>query len=509
MDNLRRKLNKLGDWHWLWLIITVALFARLGSVLIMGDSVEVLPGIFDQVSYHTLAIRLLGGYGFTFATEWWPVIHAGQPTAHWSYLYTFYLTAVYALVGEHPIVARLIQALAAASLMPLLAYRLATHLTSTSLPFPFRGEIELSSTYLSTSSPESGARGEVHSSLPPSPLSPVLHPVPLLAAAWVAAYGYFIYYSAALMTETFYILAILWSLDCALRLNRNWRTAHLGTYLELGLSIGIAVLLRQVYLLFVPFLLAWVVASPALSQPFWPGFLTRLKKVALSTLVLALMILPFTLWNYHQFDQFVLLNTNAGYAFFWANHPLHGDDFVPLFTPDMPSYQQLILAEFPEPISEAALEKQLLRRGIQFVLDDPARYLRLSISRIDDHFIFWPKADSSTLSNVVRVMSLGIALPFMLAGIVVWKLRIFRQQTGSILRRVWDMLGEPGGLLLLFITVYVCAHLFSWAGIRYRLPVDAVMLVFASVALFALFEKIRSFGKAIKKVNTEPSLAEE
>jgi hypothetical protein len=99
MDHVKRTLSAIPVKAWLWMIIGLGVMARLGAVLMMGDAVQVLPGIYDQVSYHTLATRLLGGHGFTFETEWWPVTQAGEPTAHWSYLYTFYLTIVYALVG--------------------------------------------------------------------------------------------------------------------------------------------------------------------------------------------------------------------------------------------------------------------------------------------------------------------------------------------------------------------------------------------------------------------------
>jgi len=39
------------------------------------------------------------------------------------------------------------------------------------------------------------------------------------------------------------------------------------------------------------------------------------------------------------------------------------------------------------------------------------------------------------------------------------------------------------GLLYLFIGVYTAIHLLSWALIRYRLPVDAVLIVFAAYGL--------------------------
>jgi hypothetical protein len=515
VDRIKRKLTTIPIKGWLWMIIALGLLARLGAVLLMGDRVEVLPGIFDQVSYHTLATRLLDGHGFTFDTQWWPVTQAGEPTAHWSYLYTFYLTAVYTLVGVHPLAARLVQAVAVGVLMPCLAYRLGTALTLN----PFHRSI-----------------GDSHSPDPFPLHCGVSHAsasslgwrigdlLGLVAAAWVAFYGYFMYYSAALMTEMFYITAILWSLDSAVRIAYRQNCGvkiHIGHYVQLGIAIGIAVLLRQVYLVFAPFLLARVALTPNTSPTrrgetrnpnlmlvgkgnngLMPlhrgrgvGIWEKGKGALAAGIVVLFMILPFTWWNYHQFGRFVLLNTNAGYAFFWANHPVHGDDFVPLFTPDMPTYQELIPSELLG-LDEAALDQELMQRGVQFVLDDLGRYVRLSLSRIDDHFIFWPKADSSTLSNIVRVASLGVALPFMLLGAGLWTVHTWQNRSGKTLVRVRSVFASPGGLLLLFLVIYVGVHLLSWAGIRYRLPADAVMLIFAAYALVCIILKMTGYRES-------------
>ena len=37
--------------------------------------------------------------------------------------------------------------------------------------------------------------------------------------------------------------------------------------------------------------------------------------------------------------------------------------------------------------------------------------------------------------------------------------------------------------LVLFVGIYSLIHLFSWALIRYRLPIDAVLLIFAGLGL--------------------------
>src|SRR5260221_4405062 len=102
-----------AEQRWLAAIVSIAVAARLVAVFILGNAIQGLPGIFDEISYHTLATRILAGHGFTFDRVWWPITAAGTPTAHWSYLYTLWLAAVYAIFGAQPIVARLLQAVLA------------------------------------------------------------------------------------------------------------------------------------------------------------------------------------------------------------------------------------------------------------------------------------------------------------------------------------------------------------------------------------------------------------
>lgn len=447
----------------------------MGVAIAMGDQVEVLPGIYDQLSYHNLALRVLDGHGFSFGYPWWPLTAADAPTAHWSFLYTLYLVAVYAVVGVHPLAARLLQAVLVGALTPWLVGRLARRV------FPEIPALQL-------------GRWRVE--------------LPLLAAAWTAFYLYFVYYSAALMTESFYILGILWTLDCALRIaeGESKMLASAWGWVELGLALGVTVLLRQVFLLYLPFLFLWLfwrrwktsspsrgrageevrgrdTASPIRrSRAGWGEVASWLLRPALALLVLAAMIAPFTLYNYQRFHRFILLNTNAGYAFFWANHPVQGDSFEGIYTADMPSYQEVIPVEL-RGLDEAALEQALMQRGLEFVRADPWRFVRLSVSRLSDHFIFWPLTTSPLLSNLTRVLSLGVALPFMLLGVVLWWRKSWRD-----MRRLAGWLAAPGLPLVLFVLVYDGLHLLSWAGIRYRLPTDAVLLVFSSYSVIIILQ---------------------
>ena len=415
------------------LILGLSVALRLASAVYQGDAARVLPGVHDQISYHTLAARVLDGHGFSFGTGWWPATPADSPTAHWSYLYTLYLVAVYFVFGIHPLAARIIQAGIAGILHPWLCRRIGRRLL--------------------------GERAG------------------LIAALFAAVYGYFIYYAGALMTESFFILAVLWVMDCATELVSG---ASRRRWILLGVALGSAVLLRQVFLLFIPFLFAWL--GYALKRERRPGLVSG---IAAACLMVFLMIVPWTVRNYFAFRQFVLLNTNSGFAFFWGNHPMYGTEFIPVLG-DSGSYGKLIPGELRN-LSEAALDRELLRRGVSFVTEDPGRYLSLSMSRAKEYFKFWPARDSGLASNLGRLLSFGLFLPLMALGIVT--------VSASIARRKIQDRGHL--LLLLFAGVYTLIHLLTWTLIRYRLPVDAVLILYAAagaVWIADYWERRRSAG---------------
>jgi 4-amino-4-deoxy-L-arabinose transferase-like glycosyltransferase len=422
MQTLRPK--KVLGW-----ILLLSVLLRVAVALYLGNEVVVLPGTSDQLSYHNLALRVLAGFGLTFGEPWWPLTAPNTPTAHWSYLYTAYLTLVYKIFGPNPVVARLIQAVVVGLLQPYLAYLLGRRLFT--------------------------------------------EWVGVLAAGLTAVYLYFIYYAGALMTEPFYITAILATFYMTMRLVDAKRPLAWKGAIGLGLLLGVTVLLRQLFLLFVPFLFLWFLWARYRRNGRWP----LVETIIAGGLVVA-MILPFTYYNYQRFDRFVLLNTNAGFAFFWGNHPIYGTRFQPILEDG--DYIELIPDDLRQSrMDEAALDSELLGRALTIITDDLGRYLLLSLSRVPAYFMFWPSAESGLISNLTRVGSIGLLLPFMLYGLI---LALYRNWS-------WRILQQDMALVLLFGLVYTGIHVLSWALIRYRLPVDAVMLVFAGYALVDLAQR--------------------
>jgi hypothetical protein len=524
-------------------ILALAVFLRVVVAFTLGDTVP--PGK-DETSYFTLGVRVATGHGFSFDRPWYPFTPAETPTAHWSFLYALVVAAVYSVAGLHPLAVRLVSAVVSGLLLPWLTYRLAVRVT--------------------------GGRGQEADRRSLTPDSCGLTPV--LAAFLSAVYLYFVLYGAMVQTEAFYICAVLWSLERALALTppqppdsggssgraapQPPTTGEPGSPhgwgvrgATLGLSLGIATLLRQSILPWVVVLFAWLLwqavrgsvgptgvlradrpprlASPLPSQgepvlsvskegrgvgdnssnscnSWRSGVLRedRPQQVALpheianssnscnswqisvaslfiAGLVLLACIAPFTIRNTIVYGNFLLLNSNAGYAMYSAQHPMHGINF-----------QEFAAAPLPQDLAnkglnEAQWDKELMRRGIGFVLAEPGRYALLSLSRIPDYFEFWPTADTTLLNNIGRVGSFGLFLPFMLYGLFLSVRRSPLRH--SLIRPFAD---SPFALLYLFIVFYSLLHILTWAMPRYRLPVDAVLLIFAAAGVTDLWNKMRA-----------------
>lgn len=422
-------LNKLSEKKILWIILSISILVRILAAIYLGNQVAALPGIADQITYHTLAQRVLGGFGFTFDQPWWPATQPGEPTAHWSFLYTFYLVGVYKIFGVNPLIARLIQAIAIGFLQPWLIFHISKKVFSKFSP--------------------------------------------LFAAGWIAVYSYLIYYTAALMTEGWFITIVLAVFLMAFNLVES--DIRLSKFAWFGLLAGIAVLLRQVFLLFLPFIFLWLLWIQR--KHLW----VALRNLLLSGFIILIMILPFTYYNAQRFNQFVLLNTNSGFAFFWANNPIYGTKFVGILPEEMGNYLELLPIEL-KGLNEAALDSALLKRGLAFVFDNPGQYLLLSLSRIPVLFEFLPSPQSSFVSNFSRVSSFGLALPFMLAGIWISLRDLIKTKT-----RFFD---SPISLILAFGFIYSAIHILTWSLVRYRLPIDALFLIFAAAALQKLIKLI-------------------
>lgn len=414
--------NKAKNKQLLALILVAAVLIRIPVAVLMGDQITTLPGIHDQVSYDALARSLLDGRGYSFTENWYPFTPADTPTAHWSFTYPLYLAGIYAVTGYHPLAARLLQGAVGGALLCFLVYLIGRRVANE----------------------DTG----------------------LVGAGLAAVYGYFIYYNVALMTETFFIVLVLLTLYLSIELKED---PTLLRWVGLGLSLGLASLLRQTVLLFVPFLLFWLFLELRARRIRWWNF-------AIPVVIILLSVAPWTIRNYLVYSEFLLLNSNAGYALFASNNPGLGTDWR----------NALVVVPVPKELAgqnEAQLDRALTQKGLEFILADPNRYMWLNLDKTLEYFRFWPSSDSSRISNLNRVLSFGLYLPFMVIGL------------GLSVSRWRNFIP-----LYLFILIHTGIHLLTWPAPRYRLPVDAVLMVFAGLTLVELARLVKARRRGLSPV---------
>lgn len=423
-------------WHYAFaLILLLALIARVAAALYLGNTIRGLSGAYDEVSYDLLAQRFVAGYGLTFPFDYYPWIQAGSQQSYYSVTISLFYALVYSIFGYQPLAARLVLAVIGTGVVGLI-YLLARRLFG--------------------------------------------KPAAVVAGIIAAGYAYLVFYSVTLVTETPFIFCLLSALLIAYDLRDRPRLWNMSARPQLkhfkstwrwfawGAVLAIAVLLRMAFIFFVPFLLGWVLYHHR----------QRIILVLIPVAMIILAILPFTIRNYQLWGRFMLLESQFGHVFWNGNHPEQGGDFHP--TRVFPIPEEVLGAGGDR--NDAVITSTLLRMGIDNVLKDPGHFALHTLTRLREFFTFWPTRESDTTANLMRVFSFGITLPFIIAGLV-------------ITRSKWRELIP----IYLFILIHTGVYAISWTMIRYRIPLDAILIPFAGVALVKLGKWARQKADFILK----------
>ena len=120
---------------------------------------------------------------------------------------------------------------------------------------------------------------------------------------------------------------------------------------------------------------------------------------------------------------------------------------------------------------------------------DPVAFLRLTMTRLRELFLFWPTTESSLTANTLRVLSFGLLVPFVVAGFL-WRLSEWRQLAP----------------IYLFVGTHVGIHAVTWSMVRYRVPLDPFLILFASCALVSAWEAVlQPAARPLQRLSGGPS----
>lgn len=405
----------------------------------------------DATEYDMIARTLAAGGGFGYYPD--------QPTAFRNPLSPILMAGVYIVTGPHPVAVQVLMIILG-SLIPPALYLLARQIVEPAAA--------------------------------------------LLAAIAAVFYPPLVIFSVSTMSETPFILLMLLSL---IYWHRFSITAH-GEWMSIilaGLFAGLALLTRSVFVpLFVLWLFYVIIAG---GRDRW----RHLLRFATFCLLIIIVLLPWAIRNRVVFGETAWITTNGGFNL-WHRHNLLPPDGTLYSREDVQQELQRIyrftrerIAAGEDPVevarpflaqtvsgylmrlgpdekeyvdsfqglNELQVDRRLFEEAIRAIQRYP---LRAAIKVAKNIIKFWDPYHDPNLINRNRRYNFayGIMAPFLLWGIVL----LFPQWRRHI-------------LLYLAIIAFWCISAMFILMERFRLPAEAIGLIFMSVAVITLFRRAK------------------
>lgn len=253
-----------------------------------------------------------------------------------------------------------------------------------------------------------------------------------------ACYPFFIFYSGTVLSETWFVLfTAAFFLSLA-------RMGQAGS--PTGLMAGLAHLTRPTLIYFLPVAAAWALVVRRVPA----------RRVLLAAAVFCLLLIPWVVRNYQAFGVFMVTNTGGGQNLWDANNPWNPHGGVP----EDPTFMTLV----PKDLSEMEEDRHMKKLALDHLKEDPARTARLMVSKMHRFWNLWPNAESYSrgLYRYVALASFGPVLLLAVAGL--W-----------VLRDRW----REWGILWLFVGYLSVLHMVAMGSIRYRLPLEPLLIACA------------------------------
>jgi hypothetical protein len=384
---------------WLAAIVALGLALRALQTLLVAPWP---PGIFnDEAYYSTLAQLVADGEGFVRPAEFYRD-HVSLPTAERAPLFTTLVAGLYklGLAGGDGRLVGLVTGGIAIAAVGLLGRRLA------------------------------GDRAG------------------LLAAGLAALYPTLIAADGAMMTESTYGAFAALSLLAAYRLVEE---PGPGRALVLGVLVGIAALARAEALLLLPLLLVPLVQRPG-------GW----RAAALVCVAFAVVLAPWTIRNWSEFDRPVVIATEGGETLAGANcHVTYYGERIGTWSVNC--------AAFEGSGNEAEELNERGRDGIRYAFDHIDRWPLVGAARVARTWGLW-RPFAVPEGREAWVQRLGAALYFVLIPLAVYGFVLLRRRVS-----VWILMAP-------FVTVTLTA-LLAYGQIRFRHSAELSLVVLGAVAL--------------------------
>jgi tetratricopeptide (TPR) repeat protein len=285
-----------------------------------------------------------------------------------------------------------------------------------------------------------------------------------------------------------------------------------GWFVLCGFLLGIIIITRPNFLLFVPFAVGWLFCYNKLKD--------KRKKYFYIGIFLLCTILPIslvTLRNYIKGNDFVLISSNGGINLYIGNNPTATGNTIAL-PPEIPLFRNAFM--YPEIVKYVAgvegkelkhseVSSYFTRRALTYMKNNPSRTIALALKKAV-MFVGGVEIPSERdlvagrkKSWVLKILPLNFALLFALCllGMVVYFTTI-----GNLKRKKRDdTLPVPGKstfhfvvLILFLVGVYYLSYLPFFITSRFRMCIIPFLILFSGYAICHIYNRIalKQFSKA-------------
>ena len=275
----------------------------------------------------------------------------------------------------------------------------------------------------------------------------------ILAGAVAAVYPYFIFYSIVGLTETLFMVLLLAAYLCWYR----------NAYIAASVFSVLGILTRPVLDPLAPLLLLYfAIAIRGLSIK------AAAKYLAIYAGIYCLLMAPWWLHNYKAYQTFVRLNLGSGVALLSGNSPSNQ-------TGGIDNNLEATMAPFGEIADPVARDKAMQRAALNYIKEDPERFLIQAAKRFQRFWSPWPQTEEYS-RPLYKLISFCSFIPVLLLALV------FVVLYG----RTYFLRIAP---LLLFIVYLNSLHLVFPASLRYRLPVEPFLIILAAAGAVHLVDR--------------------
>lgn len=286
-----------------------------------------------------------------------------------------------------------------------------------------------------------------------------------LAAFLLTFYPYLIAYTGDLISETFLTFIIALAILYVLKTSEK---PCIKNIILTGIFIGYAGLTKSTVLPFFLFACAWLWwATKSFKTGFFVGIVTLLT------------IAPWTLRNYLYYNKdYIMPVSTPWYSFYGSSQDgallmeSQGEIDTPQTQDKIP---QGAIPEDWEYISNLPLPERdriCKQKAFEWIRNNPDKYIWLLYKRFIHFWRLYPMMAYRWQKRLAMVTS-GIYIPLCIVGIFL-SLKNLRKTS----------------LLLGLFVFYTLVHIFFVVTLRYRIPIDPYIIIFASFTLQQLHEKV-------------------